>query len=91
MKMLRAFSILVLFVALAAIHLAIYTSSIRASYDIGGIKDKLKAVRSENRYLNYLAAKEGALAKIDSVAKGKLKMVYPEKMNYVTITTKESD
>ena len=89
MKILRAFAILVIFVLLSAVHLAIYTSSIKTGYEIDGIKKKLEAIRPENRYLNYLVSKEEALPRIEQLAKGKLNMAYPEKINYIIVSTKE--
>jgi len=91
MKIIRAFTILLMFVILAAIHLAIYTSSMKVGYEIDGSKKELEKLRSENRYLNYLVAKEESLPRIEQIAKGKLNMVYPEKMNYVVASTKEAD
>ena len=90
MRILRAFAILLLFVILSAVHLTIYTNSIRTGYEIDDLKRKLDTIKPENRYLNYLVAKEEALPRIESVAKGKLNMVYPEKMNYIIVSTSES-
>jgi cell division protein FtsL len=90
MKILRAFAILIIFVTLSVIHLTIYTNSIKISYDIDDLKQKLVELRDSNRYLNYLVAKEESLTRIDQIAKGKLNMVYPEKINYIVISSKES-
>jgi cell division protein FtsL len=89
MKILRPFAILTVFVLLSAIHLAIYTSSIKTSYEIDELRSKLEKVRTQNRYLNYLVAKEEALPRIENIAKGKLNMVYPEKINYIITSTSE--
>jgi cell division protein FtsL len=89
MKILRAFSILILFLSLAVIHLAIYTSSIKISYDMNDLKAKLAKIRSENRHMNYLVAKEEALPRIEQMAKGKLKMSYPMKMRYIIVVSPE--
>lgn len=89
MKTLRAFVILIIFVLLSAVHLAIYTSSIKTGYEIDGLKRKLESIRPENRYLNYLVAKEEALPRIEQVAKGKLNMIYPEKIDYIIIPSSE--
>jgi cell division protein FtsL len=89
MKILRAFAILVIFLLLSLVHLTIYTNSIKTGYEIDDLKKKLESIRPENRYLNYLVAKEEALPRIESVAKGKLNMVYPEKMNYIITSTGE--
>jgi cell division protein FtsB len=91
MRTFRAFSILILFLALAAIHLAIYTSSIKTGYDINDLKKKLNVVHTENRYLNYLVAKEEALPKIEQASKNKLKMSYPKDMNYIIVGTGEAN
>ncbi len=89
MKILRAFAILIVFVLLSVVHLAIYTSSIKTGYEIDELKSKLDKIRSENRYLNYLVAKGEALPRIEKLAKGKLNMVYPDKINYIIISTSE--
>ena len=91
MKILRAFAILIIFVSLAAVHLAIYTSSIKTGYEIDDLKKQLDKVRDENRNLSYLVAKNEALPRIEQIAKGKLKMVYPEKIEYIFMGTKESE
>jgi len=91
MKTLRAFVILIIFVLLSAVHLAIYTNSIKTGYEIDELKRKLESLRPENRYLNYLVAKEEALPRIEKLAKGKLNMEYPEKMNYIITSTGESE
>ncbi len=90
MKILRAFIILTVFVLLSAVHLTIYTNSIKTGYEIDELKRKLDSIRPENRYLNYLVAKEEALPRIEKAAKGKLNMIYPEKINYIIISTEES-
>lgn len=91
MKILRPFAVLVVFVMLSAVHLAIYTGSIKTGYEIDALKKKLDGLRSDNRYLNYLVAKEEALPRIEQTAKGKLNMVYPEKINYIVISTQENE
>ena len=90
MRIFRAFLILIIFVVLSAVHLAIYTSSIKTGYDIDELKQKYEKIRSENRYLNYLVAREESLPRIEKLAKGKLNMVYPEKVIYIITSTSES-
>jgi len=90
MKIFRAFAILILFVALAAVHLAIYTSSIKKGFEIDDLKKQLDAIRNENRYMSYLVAKEEALPRIEQVAKNKLKMEYPENMNYIVVSSESA-
>jgi len=89
MKTLRAFAILMVFVVLSAVHLTIFTGSIKLGYEIDEIKKKLTKIRSENRYLNYLVSKEEALPRIEQIAKGKLNMYYPEKVTYIITATSE--
>jgi len=90
MKILRPFVILIGFVLLCAVHLSIYTGSIKTGYEIDDLRSKLEKIRSDNRYLSYIVAKEEALPRIEQIAKGKLNMVYPEKVYYLIISTSES-
>jgi len=90
MRILRAFAVLIIFVLLSLIHLAISTGSIKTSYEISELKQQLDAIKPENRYLNYLVAKEEALPRIEKLATTKLDMIYPEKMNYVVISSGEA-
>ena len=90
MKILRPFAILIAFVLLCAVHLSISTVSNKTGYEIGELRSKLEKIRSDNRYLNYIVAKEEALPRIEQIAKGKLNMVYPEKVYYLIISTSES-
>lgn len=90
MKILRAFAILIIFVALAAVHLTIYTGSLNISYEIDGLKKTFEQLRNDKRYLKYLVAKEEALPRIEGAAKGKLNMVYPKEVDYIIISTKEA-
>lgn len=90
MKILRAFAILIVFVALSAVHLTIMTGSLKISYEIDTLKRTFELLRSDKRYLNYLVAREEALPRIEQAAKGKLNMVYPEQMNYIIVSTKEA-
>jgi len=87
MKILRAFTVLLVILFLSLIHLSIYTNSIKVGYEIDGLKKKWDSLRNDTRYLNYLVAKDEALPKIDSIAKSKLNMIYPEKMNYIVINS----
>jgi len=89
MKILRPFAILIVFVLLCTVHLSIYTNSIKTGYEIDGLRSKLEKIRSDNRYLSYIVAKEEALPRIEQIARQKLKMVYPEKINYIIVPTSE--
>jgi len=80
----RAFFTLVLFVILAGIHLFIYTQNIDLKYKLTDVKIKLGKIRSQNRLYGSRVAKKENLAYIEKFARDKLKMVYPQKINYVT-------
>ena len=82
-KFRQALLTLIFLVFLAGIHLFVYTKNIGLKYSLTDIKVKLGEVMSRNRELScQLAAKEN-LNYINSVATGKLNMVYPEKINYL--------
>jgi cell division protein FtsB len=83
MKFKRAVLILIIFVALAGIHLYIYTQNIDIKYRVTDLKTKLTRIRTRNRQLGITVAKKENLSYIENVAKNKLGMIYPEKINYV--------
>ena len=86
MKFRLAVFILVILVALAAAHLFVYTQNISLKFQISDIKIKLSQVRSQNRSLGAEMATLQNLNRIEKIAKEKLKMIYPEEMNYLLIT-----
>jgi len=85
-KFKRAVFILLIFVLLAGIHLFIYTQNIDLKYRITDLKIRLQEIRSENRRLASQVAKKENLPYIEKIAKEKLNMIYPEKINYVLIS-----
>jgi cell division protein FtsB len=82
----RAVLILAIFVGLAGLHLYITTQNIGLKYEVDELNQKLSELRSQNRSLGSLVAKKENLPLIERTARGKLQMVYPEKMNYVLVT-----
>ena len=82
----RAVFVLVVFVVLSGIHLYINTQNIGLKYEVTDLKIKLSKLRSANRLLGSQVARKENLPQIEKIAKEKLKMVYPAKMNYVLIT-----
>lgn len=86
----RAVFILVVLVILSAIHLYIYTQNISLKYKLTEIKIELAEIVSQRRLLDSQVAKKENLAYVEKVAKKKLDMVYPQKINYIE-TTKDSD
>ena len=85
-KFRRAVFILIIFVILAGIHLYIYTQNIGLKYKITDLKIKLSELRSRNRKLISQVAKKENLPYIEKIAKEKLDMIYPEKINYILVS-----
>lgn len=90
MKISKAYAILGIIFFLAVIHLSLWTRTLTLNYKIAEQKTMYKKIRSENRGLRYIVAKESSLQKIDNTAKGKLNMEYPAKMNYIIVPTTEA-
>jgi len=78
-------------VVLALAHLFIFTGSIGVKYDLTRKKVEFQKLYQENRVLNYLLAKGQSLGHIEELAKSKLSMVYPEKVDYVIVSSKEAE
>lgn len=89
-KFRRAVFILIIFVILAGIHLFIYTQNIDLKYKTTDLKIKLSEIKSKNRELISQVAKKENLAFIEKMAKEKLGMIYPEKINYILIPRQSS-
>ncbi len=87
----RYLVLIIIILALALTHLYIFTSSIGLKYNVAKLKIEHQKLYSENRRLNYLIARGESLPKIDEIASSKLSMVYPEKINYIVIGSKEAD
>ena len=88
-KTYKAFFIVIILVALSALHLTIYNQNINKSYMIVKLNKKLEVLRNNNRFLNYKAAKKGSLERIEKIATTKLNMVYPKNVKYLVESTKE--
>ena len=80
---LRAVLILLVFVALAGIHLYIYTQNISLKYRTTELKTKLEKIKSSNRSMLSRVAKKENLGYIEKFAREKLDMIYPEEINYI--------
>jgi cell division protein FtsL len=85
-KFIRALMILTVVVILAGIHLYINTQNIALKYEVTDLKAKLAKIKSSNRELGGNVAIQENLPKIEKIAKNKLGMIYPKKMNYVLVT-----
>ncbi len=79
--------VLVLVVTLSTVHLAIYTRSINLKYQVEDLKRELIVLKNDIRGLEASAAKKKDLGRIESIAVGRLGMIRPEKINYVTATS----
>lgn len=90
MKFRKAVFILITFVTLASIHLFIYTQNINIKYRITDLKVKLQELRSKNRERESQVAQKENLPNIERIAKEKLDMIYPERINYLFITKEAS-
>lgn len=82
-KFRKAVLVLIIFVVLAGVHLFIYTQNIDLKYKTTDLKIKLKEIRSKNRELISQVAKKENLPYIEKIAREKLDMIYPEKINYI--------
>jgi cell division protein FtsB len=82
----RAVMVLAFFSVLAGIHLYITTQNVTLKYRLTDTKIKLEELRAKNRQTgNIVAAKEN-MAYVEKQARGKLGMVYPEKIRYISVT-----
>lgn len=79
----RAVLILIIFVILAGIHLLINTQNISLKYKVTDLKIKFREIRSKNRYRQVQVARKENLELVEKQATEKLKMVYPQKINYI--------
>lgn len=87
----RAVFILLIFVGLAGIHLYIYTQNINLKYRVTDLKIKLSALQNRNRQLGSQVSAKEDLGHIEKLARKKLEMIYPEKINYVAAPRPSSE
>ncbi|MGB9613405.1 MAG: septum formation initiator family protein [Candidatus Margulisiibacteriota bacterium] len=86
----RALFVLLVFLILASIHLYLYAQNIKLKYQNTDLKIKLAEIDSQNRSLRVELARAENLAYIEKIAKEKLGMVYPEKINYIILSKEAS-
>jgi cell division protein FtsL len=79
----KVFLVLMLAVALAMLHLAIYTQNINSKYDVEDLKRALGKLQVEVRELSSRASEKEDLKRIESIAKGKLGMIRPSGIIYI--------
>lgn len=82
-KFRRAVLILVIIFTLAGIHLYINTQNIDLKYKATDLKIKLNEIRSKNRNLGSRVAIKEDLSNVERIARERLKMFYPEEVNYI--------
>ena len=83
--------LIIIVVILALVHLFIFTGSIGLNYDLVKKKEAFKKFYQENRRLNYLLARGESLDKVEQIATTKLEMIYPESVNYIIESSKETE
>ncbi len=77
---------IIIILVLAVVHLFIFTKSIGLNYDMAKIKAQYDKAYKENRELNFKLAKGESLDNIETAAKTKLGMVYPDTMEYIIVS-----
>ena len=82
-KFRQAIFILMVFVALAGVHLYINTQNIALKYKVTDLKIRLSEIRSKNRLIGSQVAIKEDLSRIEKYAREKLRMTYPKKINYI--------
>ena len=86
----KAAVFLFLIVSMSLVHLVINANLASTGYLVDSEKRVLSRLRSENRSLAALVAQKEALPRIESIARNKLKMITPPRINYI-IVSKEAD
>lgn len=82
----KAVAILALFLALAGVHLFIYAQNIGLKYRITDLKIKLAELNSLARQLGSQMSREEDLDRVETHAKTRLGMVYPEEITYIVLS-----
>lgn len=82
----KAVAILVLFLALAGLHLFIYAKNIGLKYRVTDLKIKLAELNSLSRTLGSQLSQEEDLNYVEKIAKTKLGMIYPENITYIVMS-----
>lgn len=78
--------ILFLLMGIGIVHIFINTQIAYVGYNINSAKKEFSSLRDKNRDLAAKVAKKESLWRIDSVAKNKLNMHAPEKINYIIVS-----
>jgi cell division protein FtsB len=81
----KAVAVLVLFLALAGVHLYVSARNIGLKYQITDLKIKLAELNSLSRTLGSRLSQGEDLGYIEKAAKTRLGMVYPEDITYIVM------
>jgi cell division protein FtsB len=84
----KAVAILVLFLALAGVHLYISAKNIGLKYRATDLKIKLAELSSLSRTLGSRMSQGEDLGYIEKTAKTKLGMIYPDNVTYIVTDAK---
>jgi len=79
-------AVLVIIVALAMLHLYIFTRSIRLKYEVADLHVRFQKIYRSNRYLSSVVAERESLGRIEKIAKAEGRMYYPEEVTFIMIT-----
>jgi len=83
----RGIFFLGLLLLLAGIHLAINIRAIDIGYETARLESKFANLQSDWRELNAQAARLKSPARVEMIARSRLDMVGPQKMNYIILKT----
>ena len=73
-------------IALALVHLYVYTKNVGLNYDCETLKEQFNALYSENHFLASEVSYLSRLDRIEDYAKTKLDMEYPAKITYLIVS-----
>jgi cell division protein FtsL len=83
----KAVAAVFLFVALGMIHLMLSSRIVRTGYETGSLQKKLEGLRNQNRNLAAQVSKQECLGRIENIAKNKMKMALPDRINYIIVSS----
>lgn len=81
----KVFVFVFLIVAMISIHLIIQANIAHYGFSNDKTSKYLEETRSKNRSLTSVVARQETLKRIDKIARDRLGMVVPEKINYIYV------
>lgn len=89
--MLKRFAVIfALIISLSFIHLVIVSKTVIIGNELDISNKIFNKLASQNKDLEARAAKEESLQRIESIARNKLGMITPEKINYIIVSSEGS-